>query len=129
MKAAKERQDYLAKPPGSLGRLEDIAVKIAGITGKPAGNDVTRQCVAIMCADNGVVEEGVASAPQSVTLSQTINFTRRYTGVSSMAKYFWHRSFGYRRGRGHGDTGGALHRFHGHGGAEDSRQNSKQKNF
>ena len=88
MKAAKERQDYLAKPPGSLGRLEDIAVKIAGITGKPAGNDVTRQCVAIMCADNGVVEEGVASAPKSVTLSQTINFTRRYTGVSSMAKYF-----------------------------------------
>ena len=41
-----------------------------------------------MSADNGVVEEGVASAPQSVTLSQTINFTRRYTGVSSMAKYF-----------------------------------------
>lgn len=88
MKAAKERQDYLAKPPGSLGRLEDISVKIAGITGKPVGNDVTRQCVVIMCADNGVVEEGVASAPQSVTLSQTINFTRRYTGVSSMAKYF-----------------------------------------
>lgn len=88
MKAAKERQDYLAKPPGSLGRLEDISIKLAGITGKPVGNDVTKQCVAIMSADNGVVEEGVASAPQSVTLSQTINFTRRYTGVSSMAKYF-----------------------------------------
>lgn len=88
MQAAKDRQDYLAKPPGSLGRLEDISVKIAGITGKAVGNDVTHQCVAVMCADNGVVEEGVASAPQSVTLSQTINFTRRYTGVSSMAKYF-----------------------------------------
>lgn len=88
MKAAKDRQDYLAKPPGSLGRLEDISIKIAGITGKAVGNDVSRQCVAVMCADNGVVEEGVASAPQSVTLSQTINFTRRYTGVSSMAKYF-----------------------------------------
>lgn len=88
MKSAKERQDYLAKPPGSLGRLEDISIKIAGITGKATNNDVTRQCVAIMCADNGVVAEGVASAPQSVTLSQTINFTRRYTGVSSMAKYF-----------------------------------------
>ena len=50
MKAAKERQDYLAKPPGSLGRLEDIAVKIAGITGKPVGNNVTRQCVAIMAS-------------------------------------------------------------------------------
>lgn len=88
MKAAKNRQDYLAKPPGSLGRLEDISIKIAGITGKAVGNDVTKQCVAVMSADNGVVEEGVASAPQSVTLSQTINFTRRYTGVSSMAKYF-----------------------------------------
>lgn len=88
MAAARQRQDYLAKPPGSLGRLEDISIKIAGITGKAVGNDVTHQCVAVMCADNGVVEEGVASAPQSVTLSQTINFTRRYTGVSSMAKYF-----------------------------------------
>lgn len=85
---AKERQAYLAKPPGSLGALEDISIKIAGITGKAVGNDVTRQCIAVMSADNGVVEEGVASAPQSVTLSQTINFTRRYTGVSSMAKYF-----------------------------------------
>lgn len=88
MKAAKERQDYLAKPPGSLGGLEDISIKIAGITGKPYGNDVRKQAIAIMSADNGVVEEGVASAPQSVTLMQTINFTRRITGVSSMAKYF-----------------------------------------
>lgn len=88
MAAAKERQDYLAKPPGSLGRLEDISMKLAGITGKPVGNDVSKQCILIMSADNGVVKEGVASAPQSVTLSQTINFTRRYTGVSSMAKYF-----------------------------------------
>lgn len=85
---AKERQAYLAKPPGSLGALEDISIKIAGITGKAVGNDVTKQCIAVMSADNGVVAEGVASAPQSVTLSQTINFTRRYTGVSSMAKYF-----------------------------------------
>lgn len=85
---ARDRQAYLAKPPGSLGTLEDISIKIAGITGKVTGNDVTRQCIAVMSADNGVVEEGVASAPQSVTLSQTINFTRRYTGVSSMAKYF-----------------------------------------
>ena len=88
IKEARDRQAYLAKPPGSLGALEDISVKIAGITGKTVGNDVTKQCIAVMSADNGVVAEGVASAPQSVTLSQTINFTRRYTGVSSMAKYF-----------------------------------------
>lgn len=88
MKEAKDRQAYLAKPPGSLGQLEDISVKIAGITGKITDNDIKKQGICVMSSDNGVVEEGVASAPQSVTMSQTINFTRRYTGVSSMAKHF-----------------------------------------
>jgi nicotinate-nucleotide--dimethylbenzimidazole phosphoribosyltransferase len=41
-----------------------------------------------MCSDNGVVEEGVSSAPQFVTLAQTINFTRRLTGVGTLAKHF-----------------------------------------
>ena len=87
VKEAKARQEVLAKPTGALGTLEDISVQLAGITGK-VKNSMTKQAVVIMSADNGVVEEGVASAPQSVTLSQTINFTRRLTGVSSMAKYF-----------------------------------------
>lgn len=87
VKLARQRQDVLAKPPGSLGYLEEISIKMAGITGQ-VKNQVKKQCIAVMSADNGVVEEGVASAPQSVTLSQTINFTRRLTGVSSMAKYF-----------------------------------------
>ena len=60
MAAAKLRQAALAKPPESLGRL----------------------------ADNGVVEEGVSSAPQSVTLMQTINLTRAKTGASVLAKHF-----------------------------------------
>ena len=88
MEEARERQIVLAKVPGSLGKLEDYSVKLAGITGKVTGNDLTKQCVAIFSADNGVVVEGVASAPQSVTQSQTINFTRRITGVSSQARYF-----------------------------------------
>jgi cobT_DBIPRT: nicotinate-nucleotide--dimethylbenzimidazole phosphoribosyltransferase len=81
--AAKERQKILAKPTGALGRLEDISVQIAGITGKVI-NDIAKKAIVIMSADNGVVEEGVASAPQSVTLSQTINFIRGLTGVSSI---------------------------------------------
>lgn len=85
--AAKERQKTLAKPTGALGRLEDISVQIAGITGKVI-NDIAKKAIVIMSADNGVVEEGVASAPQSVTLSQTINFIRGLTGVSSIAKHF-----------------------------------------
>ena len=87
VKEAKARQEVLAKPTGALGTLEDISIQLAGITGK-AKNSMTKQAIVIMSADNGVVEEGVASAPQSVTLSQTINFTRCLTGVSSMAKYF-----------------------------------------
>lgn len=87
VKEAKARQEVLAKPTGALGTLEDISIQLAGITGK-AKNSMTKQAIVIMSADNGVVEEGVASAPQSVTLSQTINFTRHLTGVSSMAKYF-----------------------------------------
>ena len=94
--AAKARQDSLAKPPGSLGGLEDISVRLAGIfetgegdlgaAGKAKGLD--RGCVMVFCADNGVVAQGVSSAPQSVTRAQTINFTRRLTGVGSLVKSF-----------------------------------------
>lgn len=87
VKEAEARQEVLAKPTGALGTLEDISIQLAGITGE-IKNSMKKQAVVIMSADNGVVDEGVASAPQSVTLSQTINFTRHYTGVSSMAKYF-----------------------------------------
>lgn len=87
MAEARKREDSLAKPPGSLGRLEDIAVQLSGISGK-LHNYADKSCVAVMCSDNGVVEEGVSSAPQFVTLAQTINFTRRLTGVGTLAKYF-----------------------------------------
>ena len=82
---ATKRVDFLAKPLGSLGRLEDIAIKLAGITGK-VKNKIKNKCIVIMSSDNGVVEEGVASAPQSVTLAQTINFSRGITGVAALAK-------------------------------------------
>ena len=88
MDEAAARQVTLAKVPGSLGKLEDISIKLAGIAGKVKDIDVTKQCIAIFSADNGVVKTGVASAPQSVTQSQTINFTRRITGMSSQARYF-----------------------------------------
>ncbi|MCQ2546121.1 MAG: nicotinate-nucleotide--dimethylbenzimidazole phosphoribosyltransferase [Clostridia bacterium] len=87
MEMAKARQESLAKPPGSLGGLEDISVRIAGMTGKVI-NSVDRSCVAVFCADNGVCAEGVASAPQSVTMAQTVNFTRRLTGVGALAESF-----------------------------------------
>lgn len=82
---AKERVDSLAKPLGSLGKLEDIAIRLAGITGNIL-NEVNKKCVIIMSSDNGVVEEGIASAPQCVTLLQTKNFIRGNTGVATLAK-------------------------------------------
>ena len=87
MEAARARQDSLAKPPHSLGRLEDISVRMAGITGKVMNRADKRQ-ILIFSSDNGVVAEGVASAPQSVTLSQTINFARGLTGVATLARHY-----------------------------------------
>jgi nicotinate-nucleotide--dimethylbenzimidazole phosphoribosyltransferase len=87
MAKAKARLDSLAKPPGSLGKLEDIAIRLAGISGD-LFYDTGKRCVIIMSSDNGVVEEGVASAPQAVTLAQTVNFTKGLTGVAVLAKQF-----------------------------------------
>jgi len=87
MAQARERQAQLAKPPGSLGRLEDLSVQLAGITGK-VHNSVKKQHLLVFAGDNGVVEENVSSAPQSVTLMQTINLTRHKTGASTLCKHF-----------------------------------------
>lgn len=84
MTAAQSRLDNLCKPPGSLGKLEEIAAQIAGVSGN-IYNELTKRCVIIMSSDNGVVEEGVAAAPQSVTYFQTLNFTRGVTGVTVIA--------------------------------------------
>ena len=77
----------LAAPPGSLGKLTDAAVQLAGITGK-VKNTLGRRRIIVMCADNGVVEEGVSATPQIVTLSQALNMTRHLTGMSSLAAHF-----------------------------------------
>ena len=84
---ARAYQDSLAKPPGSLGKLEDIAVQLAGITGKLA-SDVSKRRIITLCADNGITEEGVSSAPVTVTMAQAVNMTKRLTGMSSLAKAF-----------------------------------------
>ena len=87
MAAARERQAQLAKPPGSLGRLEELSVQVAGITGK-VHNQIEKKHLLVFAADNGVVAEGVSSAPQSVTLMQTINLTRHKTGASTLCRHF-----------------------------------------
>lgn len=87
MTAAEEYQARLTKPPGSLGRLEEISIQLAGITGR-VHNALNKKQLLVFAADNGVVAEGVSSAPQSVTKQQTINLMRGKTGAAVLAKHF-----------------------------------------
>ena len=87
MDRAARRQAELAKPPGSLGRLEELSIQLAGITGQTCSR-VERKHLLVFAADNGVVAEGVSSAPQSVTKQQTINLMRGKTGAAVLAKHF-----------------------------------------
>ena len=87
MDRAKKRQAELAKPPGSLGKLEDMSIRLAGITGQ-VRNQLESCRILVFAADNGVIAEGVSSSPESVTLSQAVNMTRHITGMSALARYF-----------------------------------------
>ncbi|WP_129600258.1 nicotinate-nucleotide--dimethylbenzimidazole phosphoribosyltransferase [Anaerophilus nitritogenes] len=85
MEKSKKYIDNLLKPLGSLGRLEEIAIHLAGITKNPFPK-VDQKGVIVMAADHGVYEEGVAPDPQSITALQTPNFAKGVTGVCALAK-------------------------------------------
>jgi nicotinate-nucleotide--dimethylbenzimidazole phosphoribosyltransferase len=82
---AREYCDTLIKPLGSLGKLEDIAARLAGITGQ-VNNRLDKRALIVMAADNGVYEEGVAVAPQIFSMYQAVNMKRGICGVSVFAK-------------------------------------------
>ncbi len=84
---AQARLDSLAKPPGSLGKLEEMSARLAGITGR-LQNRLEKRCVVVMAADNGVVAEGVSSAPQEITALQTCSILQGVTGVGVLARQF-----------------------------------------
>lgn len=86
MLQARKYNDSLIKPFGSLGQLEEIAIQIAGITGQ-IKNDLQKKAIIVMCADNGVYEEKVSTAPQEVTAVQSVNMLKGKTGVSVLAKH------------------------------------------
>lgn len=73
MKAAKEQWDSIAKPLGSLGKLEENIIRIAGIQ-RSKQVIINKKALVIMCADNGVVEEGVTQSGQEVTAIVAENF-------------------------------------------------------
>jgi nicotinate-nucleotide--dimethylbenzimidazole phosphoribosyltransferase len=80
------RLDSLIKPIGSLGRLEELAIQISGITGN-VNNKINKKCTVVMSADNGIWESGVSACPQVITLMQTINFTKGIAGINVLSKH------------------------------------------
>ena len=85
MNRAKARWDSIAKPLGSLGALEDAVIRIAGMTGSP-DVDISRRAVVVMCADNGVVAEGVTQTGQEVTAIVAENMSTGDTSVCAMSR-------------------------------------------
>lgn len=85
MAQAQQHIDGLLKPTGSLGRLESLAVQLAGMPGLRGTPQVAKKAILVMCADHGVWHEGVAVSPQIVTAIQAANMTRHNTGVCVMA--------------------------------------------
>ena len=82
---ARAHIDQLTKPPGSLGRLEELAVLLAGMTGNPFP-DVAPPGVLVFAADHGVVEEGVSAFPQEVTAQMVCNFVRGGAAINVFAR-------------------------------------------
>jgi len=86
MNLARERQDQLTKPQGSLGMLEEISVKLAGITGNPRPM-IGDKVVIVMAGDHGVVKEGVSAFPQEVTPQMVYNFITGGAGINVLARH------------------------------------------
>ncbi|MDA8479463.1 nicotinate-nucleotide--dimethylbenzimidazole phosphoribosyltransferase [Citrobacter sp. Awk 4] len=85
MSRAQQHIDGLLKPPGSLGRLEALAVQLAGMPGLNGVPHVGEKAMLVMCADHGVWDEGVAVSPKVVTAIQAANMLRGTTGVCVLA--------------------------------------------
>jgi nicotinate-nucleotide--dimethylbenzimidazole phosphoribosyltransferase len=77
--------DTLTKPPGSLGRLEEIAIQLAEITSE-AFPSVTPPGVIVFAADHGVVKEGVSAFPQEVTAQMVLNFLHGGAAINVFSK-------------------------------------------
>jgi nicotinate-nucleotide--dimethylbenzimidazole phosphoribosyltransferase len=85
MQAAGERQDQLTKPPGSLGRLEELSIQLAGIRGVPRPS-ARRKAVIVMAGDHGVTQEGVSAYPAEVTPQMVLNFLRGGAAINVLAR-------------------------------------------
>jgi nicotinate-nucleotide--dimethylbenzimidazole phosphoribosyltransferase len=85
MAQARARQDTLTKPRGSLGRLEDLSVQVAGITGQLTP-PMDHKAVLVMAGDHGVAREGVSAYPAEVTPQMVLNFLRGGAAINVLAR-------------------------------------------
>ena len=84
VKAAKAHWDRVAKPLNSLGVLEEDICRIAGVKRREEFS-LDKKCIVIMCADNGIVAEGVTQTGQDVTAAVAKNMAARRSCVCLMA--------------------------------------------
>jgi nicotinate-nucleotide--dimethylbenzimidazole phosphoribosyltransferase len=85
MEKTRLRIDMLTKPQGSLGRMEHLAIQLAGINGEifPVG---TRKRVVVMAADHGITEEGISAYPSEVTAQMVANFTAGGAAINVLGR-------------------------------------------
>ncbi|MEK3725072.1 nicotinate-nucleotide--dimethylbenzimidazole phosphoribosyltransferase [Paenibacillus sp. FSL H8-0034] len=86
VQAASDHLDQLTKPPGSLGKLEEIAKQLAGITGITVPK-IGKKAVIVMAADHGVCEEGISAFPSEVTQQMVLNFCSGGAAVNVLARH------------------------------------------
>ncbi len=91
MQAAQARQDTLTKPRGSLGRLEELSIHLAGMKADPIPS-VERKAVIVMAADHGVTAEGVSAYPAEVTRQMVLNFLNGGAAINTLARQAGHAS-------------------------------------
>src|SRR5579864_8394014 len=82
---ARARQLQLTKPPGSLGRLEEIANRMAAIQATLSPS-VVRPRIVVFAADHGVCAEGVNPFPQEVTAQMVMNYLRGGAAINALAR-------------------------------------------
>ena len=85
MAAATAHLDRLTKPPGSLGRLEEIVVRLTGITGDPRAR-VDRRAIVVAAADHGVTRQGVSAYPSDVTAQMVANFVAGGAAINALSE-------------------------------------------
>jgi len=84
---AQSRLDQLTKPQGSLGRLEELALRVACIQGEVPPR-LGRKRIFVFAADHGVTEEGVSAYPRDVTAQMTYNFLNGGAAINVLSRHF-----------------------------------------